>query len=251
MAFSDFQQWFEIDPITLVGGVAASFPGQLMPVSRLLQTSAYAAGLSEEGIGDSDPYFAHFKPLPGTSMVKNDLARYPFANQAVAANAIIVQPTNTSFVMSCPAKGADGFMTKFSIMSGLKQTLARHSALGGWYALAQPSFFVDGALLLDLRDITNYESKQVQAWWQWDFEVPLISQQQAAQTQSQLMSKLSSGTQVLPDQNGRVGWSGVQQSAGQPNSQTTTTVLPGSGTQAVYGGASSPNSLSFYSGPVL
>lgn len=250
MSFSTFQQWFEIDPITLVGGVAASFPGQLLPLSQLLQTAAFSAGLAEDK-DRGDPYFAHFKPLPGASLNRNDLGRYPFANQATAANAIIVQPTNVSMVMSVPARGADGFMTKYSIMSALKQTLDQHSAKGGWYSVAVPTNLYDTAILLDLHDVTNYEFKQSQVYWQWDFEVPLITQQQATQVQSQLMAKLSSGTQVLPGADGTVSWSGLQQAPGQPNSQTTTTLLPGSGSQSVVGGASSPSSLSsleFYGG---
>lgn len=242
MSFSDFQQWFEINPIVLMGGIAAGFTGGMLPISTLLGSASFDAGLLAAEIFD-DPYFAHFKPLPGSSIARNENGKYPFANQVVASNAIIVHPQTVSLLMTATARGYDSYATKYAIMGGLKQALAQHSAQGGWYTVAIPVCLQTGALLLDLHDVTPQDYGQPQVIWQWDFEVPLISQQQAQQAQSQLMAKIGSGTQVLPDQNGNINWSGVSNSTGQPNSSVTSSVVPGSGSQGVFGGAGSPPAL--------
>jgi len=249
MSLTDFQQWYEISPIVLVGGIAANAnsSGQ-MPISNLLQSRAFADGLSSGLIEDlgilppSDPFFAHFRPLPGSSLIENEIGHYTFANQAVAANAIIIQPKHVSFVMVCPARGIDGFATKFTILNSLRQTLDQHSALGGMYTLAMPACLFNNALLLSLKDITSQDFKQAQVYFQWDFEIPLVTQQQAAALQqSPRMAQMTSGVQIVPDQNGKIGWSGP---SNQPASANASSVLQSGGSsQAVYGGAASPSTF--------
>ena len=250
MSFSEFQFWYEISPIVLVNGVAGL--GGMLPISQLLSPDAFASGIVGASLTDqlgitapSDGWFAHFKPLPGTGLARNEIGHYPFANQVVAGNAVIVQPLRISFVMSCPARGFDGFATKFTVMNSLKQTLDQHTALGGLYTLATPSCLYDSCLLLDLTCIGEGDDKQSQVFWQWNFEQPLVTQAQAEQVQSQLMAKITSGTQVLSNQNGDVTWSGLSNSAGQPNSAVTSSIVnPGGSSQGVFGGAASPGSLS-------
>src|SRR6516164_5187787 len=99
---SSFRSNYEICPIILAGGIAANVQGGLLPIVQLLQSSAFSNGLSNGGgsglanllpssliasISASDENFAHFEPVAGGEAVKNQIATYPFANQAVAANA--------------------------------------------------------------------------------------------------------------------------------------------------------------------
>ena len=254
MSLQEYQFWYEISPIILVNGVAGV--GGMLPIVQLLQPASFSSGLSGRFLGSgsltdqlgitgpSDGWFAHFKPLPGTGMICNEVGRYTFANQIVAGNAMIVQPLHVSFQMTCPARGDDGFATKFAIMNSLKQTLSQHTALGGLYTLALPFGLYDSCLLRDLKYAGDGAGKQVAVMWQWDFEQVLVTQEQAEQVQSQLMQKISSGTQITPDANGSVNWSGTANTVGQPSSAVTSSVLPtGGSSQGVFGGASSPSSL--------
>ena len=188
---------FEISPIILQGGVgvAVGVPGGFIPIVALTESLNFATGLlSGGGPLDLDNFFAHFRPLAGASMLRNRIGKYTFANQTVAANAIIADPLNVSLVMVCPAKGPGGYAVKLATMTALQATLQKHASLGGTYIVATPSLFYTDVILLGVTDVSGGDGKQPQEAWRFDFEKPLVTLQQATQVQNNLMSRLTNGT---------------------------------------------------------
>lgn len=197
IARSLFQLGFEISPVILVGGIAQNIPGQMLPIVAITEAANFVSGLLHGTLDlDLTQYLCHFEPLPGGTLVENTIGSYPFANQTVAANAIIAQPLHLSLKMSCPVKGNASYITKFVTMSALKATLDVHNNSGGTYIVATPSLIYDNLILKGLRDVSGGDSKQVQTQWQWDFEKPLLTQTQAGQVLGNLMNKLDGGLPV-------------------------------------------------------
>lgn len=202
---------FQISPIILTGGLAKFIPGGMLPIVALTQTGNFALGLLQGNVNlNLDSFFAQFRPLPGTSLVNNQIGKYPFANQAVAANAIIAQPLNVSLLMACPANSQGGYISKLMTMSALKVALDAHNSAGGTYTIATPSYIYTGCILTNLRDVSQGNGKQVQTEWQWDFEKPLVAQADAAQALNGLMGKIGGG---LPF-SGLPTWSGIESAIG-------------------------------------
>lgn len=215
---------FELSPIILTGGVASLIPGGMLPLISITEAVNFTQGLLSGGNFDLDTAFAHFQPMPGASLIDNQVGTYPFANQTVAANAIISQPLSVSLLMVAPAQGPFGYATKLATMMALRSTLAEHSAQGGTYTVATPSYFYTSCLLTGLRDVSGGESKQTQVRWQFDFMQPLLTLEQAEQAQNSLMSKLSNGTKI----DGLPTWSGLQPTVGLPPSGAAPSVVPAS-----------------------
>ena len=195
---STFQQLYELSPIFLVGGVAGS--GEPIPITQILQN-----GVTPNGPND---YFAHFKPLPGGTIESWGVAQYPLAALTTAANAVVQQPISISLLMQCPAQNAAGnnYYNKLSIISSLKSTLDNHILQGGWFSVYTPAFVYSGCLLTSLKDVSGAENKQVQLMYQWDFVQPLITEEQAATTQTAFMNKVTQGFKVI----GQPAYSGGQ-----------------------------------------
>lgn len=193
----------EISPIILTDGIASSMPGGVLPIISITQGIYFPNGVldtsSLPGNGDLDSFFAHFVPLPGATLIDNDLGRYPFANQQVAANAIIAQPLRVSLMMHCPAKAAGDYPFKLQTFMAVQKSLEEHSLQGGTYTVVTPAWVYYNCILRTLRDATGGESKQVQASWQWDFEQPLLTQAQAQEAQNAMTSKISAQTQLSGD----------------------------------------------------
>lgn len=209
---SQFASNYELCPIILVGGIAANVQGGKMLVTQLLQTET----VQESDLSEAQAPFARFRPVPGGELIANEVGHYAFANQSVAANAIIVNPLRFSMLMTCPAQGDGGWSLKTAIMTNLSASLRQHCAQGGYFIVATPAMQYDSALLLTLRDVSGGESNQPQYMFQWDFEQPLLTQQQAAQSLNSLLSKIDSGTRVNVDSNGAISWSGLNNSQGAP-----------------------------------
>jgi hypothetical protein len=212
---SGLQSWrtsYEINPIIFVGGIAGT-PGQMIPISNFLGAGSAAAATNSiitsptiTAPGGStafftnqvslDDYFAHFFVLTGAQLIVNEFAHYPFLNQTVAANAIITQPLKLSVRMVAPVNGTNqSYSDKLSIMTGLKSTLDRHLTLGGTFNVATPSYIYTGCLLESLEDISAQgETEQLQFEWQWNFEQPLLTLQQIANTQNSLMANITNQT---------------------------------------------------------
>ncbi len=216
---------FQISPIILTGGVAGFIPGGMLPIISITEALSFAVGLLGTGGEDVDldQFFCNFQPLPGGSFIDQQIGHYPFANQAVAANAVIAQPLLISMEMICPARGALGYATKLATMTALQTTLAQHNASGGTYTVATPSRFYDDCVMLRMVDVSGGTDKQVQSRWRLDFEQPLLTLQQAAQAQNSLMGKISSGVPIGGDP---PAWSGLPPTVGVPSSVAGPGVIP-------------------------
>lgn len=206
-----YQFAFQLCPIFLTGGVAKFIPGNVLPIVVLTEAlNTPISLLTGGGNFNLDSFFANFVPMPGATLIENDIARYPFANQAVAANALIAKPLHISMRMISPARNDFGVWSKLGTMLLLKSTLSQHNRSGGTYTVATPSGFYTNCILLDMRDITGGETKQPQAEWQFDFEAPLLTLEQAQAAQSSLMSKFTDGSQL-----GNPSWSDPASAIGQ------------------------------------
>lgn len=205
-----FQLGYELSPIILTNGIATAIPGNMLPVIAITQAANFTLGLLN-GTDPIDPndFFAHFYVPAGGTLIDFDLGRYPFANQAIAANATIAQPLVISLVMDCPVNQTGGYISKLTTMTALQAALLSHGQLGGTYIVATPAKIYTNAILRNLRDITNASKSQMQSRWQWDFEIPLISVQDATNAYNALMGKIAGG---LPTQS--TVWSSLANSIG-------------------------------------
>lgn len=221
---------FELSPIILNNGIAAQIPGGMLPIIALTQAVSFATGLLSGGdLTDLDSYFAHFKPAAGATLIENAIGKYPFASQVVAANAIIAQPLRVSMIMDCPARGPFAYFTKLATLTALQATLSAHSNLGGTYTVLTPTYFYTNTILTGLREVGNPDSKQPQIRWQFDFEKPLLTEEQAQQAQNNLMNKLTNGLRIT----GQPSWSTISNAVGLPPSLATLSLAPSaSGTAA-------------------
>lgn len=189
---------FQVSPVILVDGIASNTLGGMLPIIGLTgQLLGAAQGALSSGSLNTDDFFARFVPIPGSTLVSQQVATYPFANQAVAANSTVQQPLNISLRMIAPVKDTAGYLTKLAIFTALQNSLTAHNAAGGRYHIATPSFIYTNCLLLQMTEIGN-EGKQQMIQYQLDFMKPLVTGDQLMQAYNSLMSKLSSGAKVTP-----------------------------------------------------
>jgi hypothetical protein len=214
---------FQTSPIVLTGGIATNLAGGMLPIIALTQAAALPYGLfGGTSNVELDGFFANFIPLPGTTLIDNELGKYPFANQTVAANALISKPLQVSVLMICPVRDPAGYPLRTAIMSSLKASLDQHNQAAGTYIIATPSYFYTNCVLLSMRDVTSGDSKQVQTRWQLDFEQPLLTLQQASGAMNSLMTKMSNGAQI----NGQPAYTGVNPTVGLSSSLSTPALSP-------------------------
>lgn len=217
---------FQVSPIILSGGIAANYQGQLLPITFL-------TGGPAENLDDA---FAHYFPLPGSTLISQAVGMYPFANQQIAANATIQQPLTLSMLMIAPVNQDGGFLTKLSTFSSLQQSLAKHNASGGTYIVATPAYVYENLLLTSMVDaspeLSAEDNKQVQIMFQLDFIQPLLTAAAAASAQSALLQKITNGQQIV----GTPSWSG--NTASSPANLTNITGALGnvSNALATFGG---------------
>jgi hypothetical protein len=218
-----FKMATQLSPIILTGGIATALGGAL-PIIALTESglSLLAGALSGSSSIELDNFFAHYTPLPGASLINNQVATYPFANQAIAANAIIAQPLNISLKMICPVRNLLGYPLKFATMSALQKSLSQHNSMGGTYSIVTPSYIYTYCIMTGMRDISGGDSKQLQYEWQLDFMQPLVSLQAAQQALSGLMQTITNGTPI----SGTPTWSSGL-SIGNPTSALTQSLAPG------------------------
>ena len=187
--FTDWKMANQVSPILLTGGIASQQTGGVMPLLNLL------GGTAQNSSPEMDGFAANFVPMPGGTLISNQAATYPFVNQAVAANAIIVQPLNFAMVMIIPATPDLTFGEKQSMFIGLQSSLKQHCSQGGLFSVTTPAFIYTDCILLQLQDITG-EGNQPQYQWRFDFFVPLVSLAAAQQAQNSLMTQLTNGTPI-------------------------------------------------------
>ena len=216
---------FQLSPLVMTGGLAQDIPGGMLPIIALTQGLSFAAGLLAGGSDiDLDEFFANFHPVAGATLIDQQIGSYPFANQAVAANATIAQPLQLSMLMICPARGPLGYAVKLATMMMLIAAVQQHIQMGGTWTILTPSYFYPNGILTGLRDVSGGESKQAQAVWQWEFVFPLLTLNQAQAAQNSLMSKLGSGTQI----DGQPTTTGLGAASSDPGSVASPSLIPAS-----------------------
>jgi hypothetical protein len=199
---------FEISPIFLTGGIATSLINSAtqaaglnvsvgtgaLPIVALTQATSFGIGiLTGNPPTDLGAFFAHFVPLPGSTLIDYDVSTYPFANQTVAANAMIAKGLNISLEMICPATGELGFASKLATMELLTSTVNKHIQLGGTFTVLTGAQLYTNCLLKRIVDISAGDTAQRQWRYQWDFFQPLITLAAAQTSQNNLLSKISAG----------------------------------------------------------
>lgn len=197
-AFRDvYDLAFQVSPIILNGGIVSSVPGGMLPVIGLVgQLETFALSIGATGGASADNFYAKYVPLPGATVINNAVGTYPFANQVVAANAVIQQPKNVSLMMIAPVKGTGSYLAKLGIFTALQTSFESHIAAGGTFHIATPAFIFTNCLMTGMTDVTDGSSKQQQIQWKLDFVQPLITQVAAASAFGAQMSKLASGAQL-------------------------------------------------------
>lgn len=189
-----FQLAFQASPIILQDGIASLIPGNYLPIIALTETLSIVNGLFTGSLPTSlDDLFCQFVPLPGASLVNNQIGMYPFANRQIAANAIIQQPLNVSLLMIAPVKDTGGYVSKIATFTALQWALQQHNNTGGTYTIATPAYVYTDCVMTGMRDATAGDGKQAQVTWQLDFIQPLISQSAAAAAFNGLMGQIANG----------------------------------------------------------
>lgn len=200
MAFTRelYKLGFEISPVILCKGIAQSIPGGMLPIVALTQSASFVTDLIGGAINltDLDKYFCHWRPVQGGTLVDYDIARYPFANQTVAANALLAQPLRISLLMDAPVNENTGAMTKLVTISALQAVLQAHANLGGTFIIATPALIYSGCILRTVKDVTSSSEPVPQRSWMWDFEQPLVSKAGAEQAVNSFLSKIDGGTKM-------------------------------------------------------
>ena len=193
MSLSSYEYSFQTTPIMLRGGYAGA---GTLPIVNLLMPQNYPNGVTSASTSQySMPTFATFKPLPGCTLMENEVATYPVANQTTAANAVITNPLRISLEMLVPANGTITVLNKGPLIGALKATLDIHTAKGGWYDVITPAFVYQGCLLTSLIDASDDDfGKQPQVRWIWNFMQPLINQAAAAASANTATAKMTDQT---------------------------------------------------------
>lgn len=188
-----FKLAFQLSPILLTRGLAQNIPGGILPIIAITEGPNFVTGLLTGGNIDFDSFFANFQVLPGGTVVNQQVATYPYANQAIAANATIQQPNGVSILMTCPARGKSGYAVKLATIQALASTLNQHNSLGGTYSVLTPGQLYPDCLLTTMRDVSGGQSAQVQTQFQLDFFQPIVALSDANQALNNLMQKIQSG----------------------------------------------------------
>lgn len=183
---------FQVSPIIFTGGIVGG-SGPVPVISLVGQLAGFAQGALTSGALSTNDAWARFVPLAGTSVIENTIGQYPFANQNVAANAIIRQPLNIGMQMIVPIKDAGGYLTKLALFTALQQSFVSHNAAGGTYTIATPSYIYTGCIMLSMTDITAGETRQQQVVWQLMFQQPLTTQAELNGSLNSVMAAIDSG----------------------------------------------------------
>ena len=195
---SQFALSYVISPIFFVGGIAQNTQEGYTPIISLLQpVNRLPDSFTLQSVAvphDYDNYFAHFDFPSGSTMVDFSYGQFPFANQYVAANAVIFQPIKTTLLMHCPWRQAGDAQNKQAIMASLQAAILQHANLGGTYTVFTPSLTYTNMLLSGpIRDVSSPggSNTQRQFTWQWDFYQPLITLPEAQMAQNSQMKAQS------------------------------------------------------------
>lgn len=223
-------------------GIAKFMPGGMLPLAVITEAINFPLGLlGNSSNRDIDNFFAAFMPVSGGTLIEQEIARYPFANQVVAANAVIGQPLHVSMLMICPAKNALSYYTRLAIIQALQAAIVLHNNNGGTYLVATPSYIYPNCIFRRMSDVSSGVSKQPQSAWLLEFEQPLIALGAGGTVASQ-----SSMLQVLSAlgfvDSANLSWSGPFSSIPNPSlaGPLGTPALQGTTQGIPYGSISGP-----------
>src|SRR6516225_6166584 len=176
------QLQYQVCPIILSGGIASQILGSMLPIMSLFGMGGIAGLPLLGGLPlpfdpvDLDDAFGAFNVMPGGTLVNQQIAKYPFANQWVAANATIREPLTLSIIMDAPMRGPNAWAMKQMIMTALKATLDNHNNAGGTYAVLTPAYLYTDLIMTALTDNSRSGSSALpQNAWRFDFEKPLVA----------------------------------------------------------------------------
>ncbi len=232
---SSIEQWklsYQVSPIFLTGAPVSNVPSGIVPFLSIVNPGAFPVTANEAysyastyGVAGADlsmvaldqnaldNAFGAFNVLSGGSLIQQTVAKYPFANQSYAANAILRDPLHVSLIWDTPMRGPNAWSQKLTVMQAVKQRLDSHNNLGGTYIVVTPAYVYDNLVMLSLTDASRGSSNLPQNAWRFDFERPLVTLQDLKAAQGALMSKLTNG--VLTDG----AWSGPAAGLGSNTSQ--------------------------------
>lgn len=202
MAFTRelYRLGFEISPVILCEGIAQAIPGGMLPIVALTQSASFVTGLlsGASNLTNMDKYFCHWRAAQGGTMLDYEIGRYPFANQTVAANALLAMPLQISLLMDAPVNENTGAMTKLVSHSALQATLKAHANLGGTFIVATPALIYSGCILKNVRDVTGGGGSDPtpQRQWLWSFEQPLVSEKQSDRAVNTFLNKIGAGDKI-------------------------------------------------------
>jgi hypothetical protein len=203
-----FTAAYEQSPILLQNGIAQFLPGKTLPIIVITELFDFPALRNKT-------LFAHWKPVPGSSLEEWQIADYPFASLQVAANAVIQQPLKISMLMVCPAQNNGGYIYKQAILTAIKLALDTHISSGGTFTVITPAYTYSNCLLTSVRDVSSLGDKQVQYMYQFDFVQPLISQGTFYQkVLGTLMNTFTDGLPTPPNLGGSTGWNNTAPTSG-------------------------------------
>jgi hypothetical protein len=224
LAIQQYQLAYQISPLYLTAGVAQSAPGSIMPFLSYIQPGGFSVlgpdflptAFQTYDSTSLDNAFGSFSVIPGGNLNKNTVAKYPFANSYVAANAIIREPLNISLIWDTPMRGAGAWNIKLATMTSIKKIFDNHINAGGLFTVATPAYIYTNLILTGLTDNSRGTVALPQNAWRFDFERPLVVRaelEQAFYNLSQLFTRVQNGT--LTDGS----WSGIPPSIGASATQ--------------------------------
>jgi hypothetical protein len=191
-----YQLGFQCSPIIFTNGIASNFGIEgYLPIVFITEAANFVANiLSGSDSFNLDNFFAHFTPVPGGTIAKYSIGQYPFANQSVAANAIIAEPLTLSMKMSIPVKSPGGHTAKLVTMEMLQAVVETHARQGGTYTVVTPASIYTNMILTGLTDVSSGANPIPQNTWQWDFVQPLVSLQAAQGALNNFLQNVSNSS---------------------------------------------------------
>ena len=217
---------FQVSPLWFTGPPIGNTPLPIIAITDTVLFKQAATGIvtpiGQGGIGsdtvssaataqiDLDNAFGAFQVMPGGTLIKVEVAQYPFANQKVAANATIFQPLEVSLLWDVPMRSPDAWNKKLSTITALQSFINYHNNNGGTFMIVTPSFIYENMLLVSMADSSRSQSPIPQNAWRFDFQKPLIMLDDLTEAQNALMNKLTNGS--LTDGS----WTGTAAGLGSP-----------------------------------
>lgn len=175
---------FEYSPIYFTGGMVSAWDKALgnfgLPIIAVTEALSVAGNtiqgiLSGASVTLPDQPFFTWRPMPGGTLWKSEVAEFPFYTNQIAANAQVQQPLNISMLGHCPASNSATFSIKLATMEALQAFISVHVNNGGTFTVATPSYVYTNCLLTQMSDVSAGETNQSQVSWQLDFTQPLLT----------------------------------------------------------------------------